>query len=160
MLLADVFVWLDNSQLAHLIRQLPWLFPAIEVLHIIGFVVLVGSAFLFDLRLLGVSRKLPVKDVASYVLPWSRRSLMIVLPTGFLLFISQAQALSSNWVFGVKLLLLTVALINASVFHARTFSSAAQWSTAATPARAKAAAILSLILWTSIITCGRWIAYF
>lgn len=159
MLLADVFVWLDDSQVAHLIRQLPWLFPAIEVLHIIGFVVLVGSAFLFDLRLLGVGRKLPAEEVADYVLPWSRRSLIIVVPTGLLLFISQAQALSSNWVFGIKLLLITGALINAGIFHRFTFPSVSQWSTSATPVKAKASAIISLVLWTSVITCGRWIAY-
>ena len=77
---ADVFEWLEHSDLAVYIRQSPLLFPAIEIVHIVGFIFLVGSAFLFDLRLLGVARKLSVKDVADYVLPWSRRSLIIVVP--------------------------------------------------------------------------------
>src|SRR5688572_8698337 len=102
---ADVFEWLEYSDLAVYIRQSPLLFPAIEVVHIIGFIFLVGSAFLFDLRLLGVARKIPVQDAADYVLPWSRRSLILVVPSGFLLFISQAKALSTNGIFGVKLIL-------------------------------------------------------
>ena len=157
---ADVFEWLEYSDLAIYIRQSPLLFPAIEIVHIIGFIFLVGSAFLFDLRLLGVASKLSVIDVANYVLPWSRRSLIIVVPSGFLLFVSQAKALSVNGVFGLKLILVLVALCNAGIFHRFTFRSVAGWSPLQTPVAARAAAIISLVLWTSVITCGRLIAYF
>jgi hypothetical protein len=157
---ADVFEWLDSTHLAVSIRQSPWLFPAIEIVHIVGFIFLVGSAFLFDVRLLGIARKLSVKDVANYVLPWSRRSLLVVLPTGFLLFISQAKALSTNGVFGLKLILILFAFTNAGIFHRFTFRSVSNWPTSETPTAAKAAAIISLVLWMSVITCGRLIAYF
>ncbi len=156
---SDVFEWLDHSSLAVYIRQSPLLFPAIEIVHIAGFIVLVGSAFLFDLRLLGVAKKLSVKDIADYVLPWSRRSLIVVVPSGLLLFISQAEALSTNGVFGLKLILILIAFTNAGIFHRFTFRSASNWSTA-TPPAAKAAALISLVVWTSVITCGRLIAYF
>jgi hypothetical protein len=157
---ADVFEWLEASNLAVYMRQSPLLFPVIEIAHIIGFIFLTGSAFLFDLRLLGVSRILSVREVAGYVLPWSRRSVLIVVPTGLLLFISQAKALSTNGVFGLKLILILIAFTNAGVFHKYTFQSVADWNTTQTPAAAKAAAIISLVLWTSVITCGRLIAYF
>jgi hypothetical protein len=157
---ADVFEWLEHTAPAVYIRQLPWLFPAIEIVHIIGFIVLVGSAFLFDLRLLGVAKRLSVRDVADYVLPWSRRSLIIVIPTGFLLFISQAKALSTNGVFGLKLMLILVAFANAGIFHRFTFRSASHWSESGTPGAAKVAALISLVVWTFVITCGRLIAYF
>ena len=157
---ADVFEWLEYSDLAVYIRQSPLLFPAIEIVHIIGFIFLVGSAFLFDLRLLGIARKLSVKDVAGYVLPWSRRSLLLVVPSGLLLFLSQATALSTNGVFGLKLILILVAFTNAAIFHRFTFRSVSNWSTSETPAAAKAAALISLLLWMSVISCGRLIAYF
>jgi hypothetical protein len=156
----EMFEWLDQTTLAVYIRQSPWLFPLIEIVHIIGFIVLVGSAFLFDLRLLGFARKLPVKEVADYVLPWSRRSLFIVIPTGVLLFLSQAHALSTNGAFGLKLILILIAFSNARIFHRFTFPSVAHWSTSETPIAAKTAAIVSLLLWMSVITCGRLIAYF
>jgi hypothetical protein len=157
---ADVFEWLEYSALAVYIRQSPLLFPAIEIVHIIGFIFLVGSAFLFDLRLLGVARRLSVKDVANYVLPWSRRSLIIVVPSGFLLFISQAKALSTNGIFGLKLILILIAFSNAGIFHRFIYRSVSNWSLSETPAAAKAAPLISLVLWTSVITCGRLIAYF
>ena len=157
---ADVFEWLEHSYLAVSIRQSPLLFPAIEIVHIIGFIFLVGSAFLFDLRLLGVAKKISVSEVADYVLPWSRRSLLLVVPSGFLLFIAQAEALSTNGVFGLKLILILIAFMNAGIFHRFTFRSVMTWSTSETPAAAKAAAVISLSLWVSVITCGRLIAYF
>ena len=156
----DVFEWLEHSALAVYIRQSPLLFPAIEIVHIIGFIFLVGSAFLFDLRLLGVARHLSVRNVANYVLPWSRRSLILVVPSGVLLFISQAEALSRNTVFGIKLVLILLAFINAGIFHRFTFKTEKDWLTVTTPMAAKAAALISLAIWTSVITCGRLIAYF
>lgn len=156
----SVFEWLEHTALAIYIRDSPLLFPVIEIIHIVGFVILVGSAFLFDLRLLGIAKQLPLKEVASYVLPWSRRSLLLVVPSGFLLFISQAGALSTNSVFGLKLILILLALTNAGIFHRFTFRSVSNGSVSETPSAAKLAAIASLLLWTSVITCGRLIAYF
>jgi hypothetical protein len=157
---ADLFEWLDCTDLAIYIRQSPLIFPVIEIVHIIGFVFLVGSAFLFDLCLLGVIRKLPVRDVAEHVLPWTRRSLLIVIPSGLLLFISQARALSTNGIFGLKLVLIVIAFTNAVIFHRFTFPTSSKWADSETPAAAKMAAVISLIVWTSVITCGRLIAYF
>jgi hypothetical protein len=156
--MTDVFEWLEASQVAVYIRQSPLLFPVIEIFHIIGFIFLAGSAFLFDLRLLGVSKKIPVKDMAAHVLPWSRRSLLIVIPSGLLLFISQAKSLSTNSVFGLKLILVALALANAGIFHRYTFPKLSD--AGAIPVSARAAAIISLGLWMSVITCGRLIAYF
>jgi hypothetical protein len=155
---ADVFEWLEASRLAVYIRQSPLLFPVIEIVHIFGFVLLVGCAFLFDLRLLGISTRLPVKDVASHVLPWSRRSLVLVIPSGLLLFLSQAKALSTNGIFGLKLALIFIAFANVGIFHRYTLP---RWNQSSpVPLAAKAAAVISLLLWTAVISCGRLIAYF
>lgn len=157
---ADVFEWLEYTDLAIYIRQSAWLFPAIEIVHIVGFIFLVGSAFLFDLRLLGVAKQISVKEVADYVLPWSRRSLLIVVPSGLLLFVSQAKVLSANEVFLLKLVLILVAFVNAGIFHLFTFPSASSWSQTHIPLSAKVAAAISMIVWVSVISCGRLIAYF
>ena len=50
-------------------RQWHWLYPIVEIVHILGFVVLVGAALIFDLRLLGLARTLPVTGMASHLLP-------------------------------------------------------------------------------------------
>jgi hypothetical protein len=136
------------------------LYPVIEIVHIVGFVFLVGSAVLFDFRLLGISRKIPVTDLARHLLPWSRRSLLLVIPSGFILFMTQATSLAYNKVFWIKLILITLAFVNAGYFHRYTFRFVEKWNyLQPTPARAKMAGLISIILWTCVITCGRFLAY-
>lgn len=158
--LTDMFEWLESSSLAEYIRHSHLLYPIIEIIHIIGFVFLAGSAFLFDFRLLGISQKIPVTDLARHLLPWSRRSLLLVIPSGFILFMTQATSLGYNKVFWTKLILITFALINAGYFHRYTFRTVAEWNQLQpTPSRAKAAGMISIVLWTGVITCGRFLAY-
>lgn len=161
MMETDVFEWLEASALAVYISRSHILYPVIEIIHIVGFVFLVGSAFLFDLRLMGISKKIPVTQLAKHLLPWSRRSLWLVIPSGFLLFITQATGLSHNKFFGIKLILILLAFANAGYFHRYTFNTVSGWDRLQpTPLAARAAGVISLILWTGVITCGRFLAYF
>jgi hypothetical protein len=156
----DVFQWLESTSLAEYIRHSHLLYPVIEIVHIVGFVVLVGSAFLFDLRLLGLSKKIPVTDLARHLLPWSRRSLLLVIPSGLMLFMTEATSLSTNRILWTKLILILLAFANAGFFHWFTFPSVYAWDQLrSSPPAAKTAGIISLILWTGVLTCGRLLAY-
>jgi hypothetical protein len=157
----NVFEWLEATDLAVYVRQSHLLYPVIEIVHITGFILLVGSAFLFDFRLLGLSKNIPVTDLAKHLLPWSRWSLLLVIPSGIMLFLTQAKSLSTNYVFGIKLTLILIAFTNAAYFHRYTLRTVSQWNhLETTPTAAKAAGIFSLIIWTGVITCGRLLAYF
>jgi hypothetical protein len=154
-------VWLESTGLAVAMRQWMWLYPAVEILHILGFIVLVGSAFMFDLRLLGLSRDLPVAGMARHLLRWARLSLLVVAPTGAMLFMAHATEFATNPAFQLKLVLITAALLTAAVFHRWPFRTVGDWDTEiAGPGAARAAGVLSLALWTSVLACGRLIAYF
>ncbi len=142
------------------IRQSVWLYPALEIIHIVGIVLLVGPAFMFDLRLLGFARKISVAALADYLLPWSRRSLILVIPSGLFLFATNATTLAYDAMFWLKMGLLVVAGLNALVFHRFTFPTvSARGEMMRFPTAARAAAIASILLWLSIITCGRLLAY-
>jgi hypothetical protein len=141
-------------------REWLWLYPIVEILHIIGLAVLVGAAVLFDLRLLGVSRNLPAAALAAHLLRWARASLLLIVPSGLMMFAAHATEFATNPAFQLKLILLAAAGLNAAVFHLRTFRTVAAWDHGApAPAAAKVSAILSLLLWTGVITCGRLLAY-
>jgi hypothetical protein len=128
--------------------------------HIVGFVVLVGAAVMFDLRLLGLARYLPAADLARYLLPWARASLLLVLPSGLLMFTAHATEGAASPVFRLKLLLLAAAALNAALFHRRVFRSVAAWNhDRTTPVTARCAAVASLLLWLGVIACGRLLAY-
>ena len=60
----------------------------------------------------------------------------------------------------MKLLLIVAAGLNAWVFHRWPFRSVARWDREVpAPPRARAAALLSIGLWLSVIACGRLLAY-
>lgn len=149
----------ENTGLAAGIRQSTWLYPGLEIIHIVGIVLLVGGAFVFDWRLLGFSPNIPVADLAEHVLPWSRRGLWIVVPSGLLLFSTNAESLGTDPTFWLKMLLIVVAGVNVALFHWITFRSPTGWRRGKTPVGAKAAAICSILAWLATIACGRLLAY-
>lgn len=158
---ATWLAWLESTALAVAMRQWLWFYPIVEILHITGLVVLVGAAAMFDLRLLGVSRRLPVADMARHLLPWARTGFALVVPTGLMMFIAHATEMATNPAFQIKLALIVAAVTNATIFHRWPFRSVARWNVdAPSPTAARMAAVLSLTLWIGVIACGRLLAYF
>lgn len=153
-------VWLESTPLAEAMRQWLWLYPIVEIIHILGLVVLVGGAALFDLKLLGFSPSLPLQGLACDILPWAQWSLLAIIPSGLLMFIAHATEMASNLAFQVKLLLLAAAGLNALVFHKRLFPTLGACDRGVSLLRsAKIHAVVSLSLWAGVITCGRLLAY-
>ena len=154
-------VWLETSALAAAIRQWQWLYPIVEILHILGFVLVVGGAFYFDLRLLGRSRGLAVSGLAKHLLRWARTGFLVVLPTGFMMFSAHATEFAVNPAFRLKLIFVVAALLNAAAFHRWPFRAVGRWDVGVgTPGWARFAATLSLVCWVGAIACGRLLAYF
>ena len=152
--------WIERSPLGVALREHAWLYPAVEVGHIFGFVILVGAAAMFDLRLLGLSRTISVLSLAGHLLPWARVGLGLAVPTGILLFISDAATIAYNPAFQIKLILIALAILNTVVFHRWTARSLPAWDVGRpTPLGAKLAAIASLVLWAGAVIGGRLIAY-
>jgi len=152
--------WIEQGPLAVAMRQELWLYPSVEILHILGFVTLVGSIAMLDLRLLGLSRALPVRQLARHLLPWTWGALLVIVPTGSLMFMAHASEFIDNRAFVLKLTLIFAAGLNAAAFHLGPFRVVAQWDDrVATPPRAKVHAALSLLIWAGVIACGRLLAY-
>ena len=157
---SQFFSWLENSTWAESTRQSLWLYPALEIVHLIGIVILVGSAFMFDLRLLGFSKNLPVTSLAEHLLPWSRRGLLLIIPSGILLFSTNAITLGVDPTFWLKMTLLVLAALNVLVFHKFIFKVQYQSEDLyELPLPAKISAVISIMAWIGIISCGRLLAY-
>ena len=151
---------LEALPVAVAMRHELWLYPIVEIVHITGFVVLVGSIAVLDLRLLGLGRTLSVRALTRHVLPWTTGAFLLIVPTGLLMFTAHASDLLTNRAFQLKLLLILSAGINAAVFHVGAYRSVAAWDReAAPPAAARVHAAASLLLWFSVIACGRLLAY-
>ena len=151
---------LEEGSIASAMRDSLWLFPLVETIHIIGFSILVGAVIMFDLRILGASKRISVRMLARHLLPWSVGALLLIVPTGTLMFASEASDLVGNRAFVVKMLLLMLAGANAGAFHLGSFRDAELWDqNAPSPTGAKLHAIASMLIWIAVITCGRLIAY-
>lgn len=155
-----LLVALEQSSLGAAMRQSLVLYPGAEVLHILGFVLLVGSIVGFDLRVLGLSRGLPVAIFARHNVPLAMVGFFIAAPTGFLLFATEATSIAVNTAFRLKLLCVGIGLANAALFHLGPWRSMEVWGkSASAPLAAKVGALLSLAAWTGAVIGGRLIAY-
>jgi hypothetical protein len=152
---------IESLPLAAWMRESLWAYPCVEIVHIIGFVILVGSVAVFDLRVLGLRNRIAVTELAKLTLPWSLGAVLLVVPTGLLMFSAHAGDFLGTRVFVLKMLLLFTAACNAVFFHVGPYQSVDRWDThRPAPAAAKASAAASLLIWFSVIACGRLLAYF
>ena len=116
-----------------------WLFPVIESIHVMGLAAFVGTIVLGDLRTLGL-----VPD-AGPLTRWTHAGLAVMLVTGAAMFFSDTSRYLHNPAFHAKLVILVIAL--ATHFSLRRRGS-------------RFTAILSLILWSSVVLAARAIADF
>jgi hypothetical protein len=149
--------WIAATAPAHAMRDGAWLYPVVEIVHIVGFSILVGAVAMFDLRLLSFGRTLPLRALARHLLPWSWAALALIVPSGLLMFATQPELLD-NRAFLLKLALIAVAGINALAFHTGPWRGVEHWHDASPPL-ARLHACLSLLLWIGVIACGRLLAY-
>ena len=154
-----IFLALQESALGHAMRASPFLYPTAEVLHILGFVILVGSIVALDLRILGLAQAIPIRPMARLVLPLSRCGFALAVAMGLLLFSADAAHVVGNPAFQAKLLLIAAALVNIVVAHAGPWRDADAWDEDASGG-ARLTALLSLLLWIGAVVAGRLIAYF
>lgn len=156
---------IEASSLGVAMREWLWLYPGVEIVHITGIALLFGSIAVLDLRLLGFSRTLSVRQLARHVLPWTAASFALIVPSGLMMFTAHASDFIQSGVFVVKMGLILAAGLNAALFHTITFRTADVWDSEEMrklppPPSARLAGALSLALWISVIACGRLLAYF
>ncbi|MDQ3058741.1 MAG: hypothetical protein M3R45_04365 [Pseudomonadota bacterium] len=151
---------LATTPLSHAMRTSLWLYPIVEIFHILGFVILVGSVAMFDLRLLGWSRLLAVQGLGRHLLPWSVAGLALIVPAGLMMFSAHPHEFAQSRIFALKLTLIAAAGLNAVLFHVGVYRSVARWDTGvAAPLPARLHALASLAIWIAVIACGRLLAY-
>jgi hypothetical protein len=155
---------LEASALGAAMRDSAWLYPLAEIVHTVGIALLFGSLAVLDLRLLGVWKKVAVKPLAAQVLPWTAASFFLILPSGVGMFIAHAGDLIASDLFALKMCLILAAGTNAALFYAITFRTVDVWDAREMrdlrpPVSARLAGLFSLLLWISVIACGRLLAY-
>ena len=158
-MLLEFCQWLGNTSLGIAVAE-DW-FPKVECIHVIALATVVGTIFLVDTRLIGLtSTRLSFRGIASRLLPWTWAGFILAVITGFMMFSSNAVAYYQNGAFRLKLLLMALAAVNMLYFELVTFRNVAAWERSAKPPfAARLAGILSVVLWCGVIMTGRWIGF-
>lgn len=146
--------WLQATPPAQLIGNSAWLYPAVNVVHVLGIALLFGAIAVLDLRLLGLWRGSPVDAVARPSVRVAGFGLAVALLSGLALFAAQATDYVDNPYLYAKFAAIALALLNLALLH-RSGALARGLETTGL----RLAGGLSLLLWLLAISFGRLIAY-
>ena len=137
-----------------------WGWPAVETLHFMGLSLLIGTVGLFDLRMLGLAKGIPMNSLHRLV-PWGVGGYALNVMTGVMFVTSAPDQYLFNPAFQVKLALMGIAGINVLLFYRFPFDRVRRADAEAdAPRAAKVAAAISLCCWIGVIVCGRLITYY
>ena len=151
---------LQNMSIATGIRESALVFPVILSLHLTGMGLFGGMILMTDLRLLGIAlTRHPVSDVVNGLRPWKHAGLTLTAGCGILLLWSKAAIYYPNPYLWIKLSLFVLIIIHALVFRSVYRNVTDLDRGPVIPGRARLAAALSILLWISVVTAGRWIGY-
>lgn len=147
---------LEASGIGRGIRSSVWLYPAANVVHVLGVTGFISAVVVMDLSLAGWIGGPDRARLARAAQRFALALFAIVAASGFVLFAAEASHVALNLVFQIKMGLIALALLNALVLGRAEFARA-EAGEAVGPG---ASVALSLVLWFVAVAAGRYIAYF
>jgi hypothetical protein len=121
---------------------------------------LFGPIAMWDLRLLGLGRRIPIRAMHALV-PWAIGGFALTAVSGVTFLMAEPTEYIYNPAFQFKMLFLTLAGVNALLFYptvGRCAMAGAPGDDA--PAAAKLMALASLSFWIAVIVCGRLLTFY
>ena len=152
--------WLHHTSLSLALQgQVQWLWPLSESLHFAGLALLLGVAGMFDLRLMGLMKRVPVGIVQQFM-PWAVVGFSVNLVTGLIFVISEPAQYFSNPTWWVKVAFLIVSGLNALIYQLAFGARAARLPAGEdTPLSFKIIGAVSLVSWFGVLWAGRMLPF-
>jgi len=153
--------WLATTWLSSKFQNILWVVPASQSIHIVSLAVVLASALMINLRLLGLGAGgRSVSQLAATLVPWMWRGLALLLLTGTVQTIAEPVRQFVTPAFWAKMVMIVVVMAMTTLFARTVRANAGRWDAPATrPASARVFAVVSTLLWVAIVTCGRFIGY-
>jgi hypothetical protein len=154
--------WLEHSALGEFMRNSSlWVYPVVNLLHILGIAALFGGAAVIDLRLLGLWRNASLAAVSEAAVPVAAAGFGLAVPTGIALLVTKSTEYIGNPYLPIKFAAILVATVNVALLN---FSPA--WKSRRErelePHERRRLAVfggVSLAAWLTAVASGRLIAY-
>jgi hypothetical protein len=149
--------WLMDTAISQFVGGSPsiWAFPTVLVSHTVGLALLVGPNVIINLRVLGASPTLPLSELRRLTrLMWI--GLGICAVSGVAMFMTDAEHKAGEKVFWIKMGLIIVSFI--ITYAIRPVLAENRPANLAIPAKTKALAVASLVVWCAVIIFARLMA--
>jgi hypothetical protein len=154
MSLINVFHWFEATGIGTFGRRSAYFFPAVEVVHLLGLTLLLGTVLALNLKLLGaIMPRQSTAMITRATTPLLLIGASLALTSGLLLFLSEAVKCYYNAAFWYKMGLLALAILFQVIANRRVVSIGVTMITR------RSLATLSLILWFGVAVAGRAIAF-
>lgn len=148
---------IEHSALGLMIRDAVLLYPVANVLHVLAVLVFFAAVAAMDMRILGLVRGDAISVTIARWRPIAILALLVLVPTGFILFVPEASAMVKNPSFRLKATLVLIGVANVLIMSlALRRHDPMLWEA---PRLAKASAAASLAIWLAVAGAGRFIAY-
>jgi hypothetical protein len=155
-MLLPFFQWCESLWLGQFVVGSNWLFPVIEAVHLLFLSLLGGAVLVVDLRLLGLGLKgRSASELWRAARPWMIAAVAGMIATGVPLFLSEAIKCYYNDSFWVKMTTLPIAIAFAFTIRSRTTQDIVR----NTARRQMLVGALSIALWFTVASAGRWIGF-
>lgn len=152
------FLWCNETWIGQTVRESKWTFAIVEVVHLWGLTILIGSLLVLYLRLAGLTmRGQPIGHVARQFAPWTILGLSVMVMSGAALFLSEAVKCLESEPFRIKMALFFPAVF----FHFALYRKMIRVQEEHfNPILGKLAGAFAGILWLGVGIAGRWIGFY
>ena len=153
--------WLAKTPPSHAFQlHESWLIPGVQSIHIIGIAVIMGSVFMIVLRILGwAGTDQTLRQTTDRFGPWLTGALCLQLVTGIVMIIAEPVRELVNFSFWTKMVFVAVATVLSGIFLVALPNHEQRWERLVNRRSIKSLAILTFLIFLSIIVLGRLIAY-
>ncbi|HEY0420722.1 MAG TPA: hypothetical protein VGC80_14490, partial [Acetobacteraceae bacterium] len=108
--MVDLATWLASLSFSRALRQLNWLVPWLQIIHILANGIILSAVVMIDLRIWGVSRSQASVALARRFAPWIWSGLAVLTVSGILLILYSPRRQLVDVTFQVKMWVMGVAI--------------------------------------------------
>jgi len=138
-----------------------WTYAILNLFHILGVSTLFGSILVLDLRLLRVTRRVPIDALARVCLPLAKTGFAVAATVGVLMLCTNATEYEGNPFLLIKFPAILVGLVNVGIVS-RLPAWRAMRDRELTAGESRQLAVMggvSLASWVTAVAAGRMIGY-
>jgi hypothetical protein len=158
--LEAIRLWLEHTWMSAFMTKTTWGWWTCQTLHFTGLCMLFGTVALFDLRLLGWGKRVPIAGLHKLI-PIGIAGFVINAVTGFMFLAGTPSQFLYNNAFRLKMVFVVLAGVNIVVFYRFVLRKIQDLPPGMpTPYAARIVGAVSLLAWIGVVACGRMLPFF